>query len=145
MAQMIKLRKQPGPSDERYDLFSNLLGDSPDGEPRLVDSELIGTTFPEYEVYSSYYAREYIHFPTCWPRGKASIWTLFLSIFLAEPSADDGTRSCIQLCAFGSLPGKARETLPTYSRDGVQFGPRSCKALLCVEADGLLKLLSSGI
>ena len=46
MAQMIKLRKQPGPRDERYDLFSNLLGDSPDGEPRLVDSELIGTTFP---------------------------------------------------------------------------------------------------
>ena len=46
MLQMIHARKHAAKKEDRYDLFSSLLdaaNDESDGQPTLVDSELIGT------------------------------------------------------------------------------------------------------
>lgn len=46
MMDMIHSRKQTGTMEEHHDLFSSLLSaadDESEGEPRLADSELIGT------------------------------------------------------------------------------------------------------
>jgi len=102
MMEMIANRRNAEKKEERYDLFSSLLDandeESPDGEAKLTERELIGNIFiflvAGHEV-----------------RGRFSHSTFFLTATLS--CVDHRSYAMLHVWFTSALPGRARETVPT--------------------------------
>ena len=73
LVEMINERKSSYEKDERGDLLSNLVDANQDGEQTLEEEELIGAgsaLISIIHLFTDPLFREYLHFLSCWTRGK---------------------------------------------------------------------------
>ena len=142
--EMIDERKVSHGKNERRDLLSNLVHANEefldDGEQRLTEEELLGTTStcsPVVHLSNGLLSREHVHVLPCWTRGEqALLYTDHVSIAVARQTSGHTLGFALNMLA---VHPEEQEVLHKHIQDVLPNGrlPVSVK-LLSIEVPSII-------